>query len=185
MEKGLELLIKSIEDIANLKEVEREPKVIAVKRSIYTSVEEILKKKMIVFSVKDITDEYVVLRVAYPEHICRLHKQVLLKSHKLADPDVIWYLFKTSMFIDYRRVKDPFELADFLNEACSKGHRFLYLISSNMYAKGYIVCGGTSASIHGVVYEDYIVLIGVEALRFIFYSIPLEVFVYAIQIENP
>ena len=179
------MLIRDIGDMQVLDKLEKGPLTIAVKRSMYDSVEEILKKRMIVFSVEKITSEYVVLKAAFPEHLCRLHKEILLNSHKLANPDVIWYLFKTSRFISYSRVKDPFELAEFLNKMCSRGNRFLYLLPRHMFAKGYILCGGTTAQIRAVVYEDYTTHIGVKALRYIFYQVPLEIFVYAVQINNP
>jgi len=178
------VVIESLSDFDAVKEVEKGPVILIVKRSLFNEIEHFLKKKMILFSIQSITQTHIVLRAVYPEHACHLHPNLLHKSYRLADPDVIAYLFKISALEKYMHIINPFRLVDILNEECKYGYKFFFIISRSVPSKGYIVCGGETGSILGVVYEDYRTMIGQKALKYILYRIPHDVFIYRIQTKG-
>ena len=177
------VVIRSVEDLPLIDEVRKGPRLLVVKRELFDIVESVLKKRMVVTSVEKISSEYISFRAAYPEHLCNLHRDILVKSQRLANPEVISLLFKVSQFLSRARVKDPFELASTLNVTCRYGYRFLYLVPEPVPSRAFIICGGVTGSILAVVLVDVETEIGVRALRHLFHRIPVEIYSFSIRTE--
>jgi len=155
--------------------------VVHIKRDMFDIVDSILKKEMIVSTLRRIGEDYITLDVSYPENMVRVHRNIFYKSGKLSYPDVLMYFLKISSYIEHRTCKSHKDFSSALIDTCKHGYRFIIFYPDNRLGRGYIVCGGSTGEILASIYEETVTYLGVEAIRFMFFRLPATLFIYVVR----
>lgn len=179
--------VLELRDLGDMDEVlrvlERKPLVLLVEKTLFDAVEQILRKSLVIYSVLGLEEGgRVRVLLTYPEHFLTLHRDIEEKSFTLADPEYLYditFFLRKSELLESRRVSTPLDLVKLLHGSCRHGYRFIYLVSTSVPARAYVLC--VSSVIHAVVYQDSLTHTGLRALRLLFYTGPYEVNVYRLR----